>query len=248
MTTQGLRVLVTGSAGHIGRAACTGLRDAGNWVRGFDQRPSIGVDEAVQGDLADRAAVDEAARGMDVIVHLGATPFDQSFTEQILPNNIVGVYNVLEAAREAGVRRVLLASSGQVVMGHPGPWPVTPDMLPAPRNWYAAAKVLSETAGQIYAHVHGMQVLIVRLGWCPRDAEHATELAHNEVGKDAYLSWRDAGRFFVCAVSAPLDSPYHIVFVTSLPYRNTRYDLTRTRTLLGYEPLDRWPSGTEAMS
>jgi nucleoside-diphosphate-sugar epimerase len=248
MTTQGLRVLVTGSAGHIGRAACAGLRDAGHWVRGFDQRQSVGVDEAVQGDLSERAAVDEAARGMDVIVHLGATPFDQPFMQQILPNNIVGVYNVLEAAREAGVRRVLLASSGQVVMGHPGPWPVTPDMLPAPRNWYAAAKVLSESAGQIYAHVHGMQVLVVRLGWCPRDADHAAELAQDEAGKDAYLSWRDAGRFFACAVSAPLDSPYHIVFATSRPYRNTRYDISNTRALLGYEPLDRWPSGTEDLS
>lgn len=202
----------------------------------------------MEGDLADCAAVERAVRNVEVVVHLAATPFDQDFMQRILPNNIVGVYNVLEAAREAQVRRVLLASSGQVVMGHPGPWPASPDMLPAPRNWYAAAKVLSEAAGQIYAYVHGMQVLVARLGWCPRDADHAAELAQNEVGKDAYLSGRDAGRFFACAVSAPLDSPYHIVFVTSRPFRHTRYDLTRTRALLGYEPLDTWPSGTEELS
>jgi nucleoside-diphosphate-sugar epimerase len=217
-------------------------------VRGFDQRPTDGVDEALQGDLSDRGSVERAVRDMEVVVHLGATPFDQDFLQRILPNNIVGVYNVLEAAREAGVRRVLLASSGQVVMGHPGPWPACPDTPPAPRNWYAAAKVLSEAAGQIYAHVHGMQVLIVRLGWCPRDSDHAAELARDEVGKDVYLSVRDAGRFFACAVSAPLDAPYHIVFATSRPFRHTRYDITKTRTLLGYEPLDTWPSGTEELS
>ncbi len=164
---------------------------------------------------------------------------------RLLPNNIVGVYNVLEGARRAKVRRVCLASSGQVVMGHEGPWPITTDMLVTPRNWYASAKVMAEVAGQVYAKVHGLSVFVARLGWCPRDVRHADELKHDEFGKDVYLSHRDVGRFFACAVEAPIDTPYCVFFVTGRPFRTTRYDLSAAKKILGYEPQDVWPSGTE---
>jgi hypothetical protein len=70
-----------------------------------------------------------------------------------------------------------------------------------PRNWYASAKVMTEVAGQVYTHVHGLSVIVVRLGWCPRDKRHAEELADDEFGKDVYLSPRDAGRFFARATT-----------------------------------------------
>ncbi|MHB0958042.1 MAG: NAD-dependent epimerase/dehydratase family protein [Pirellulaceae bacterium] len=242
---KGIPVLVTGSAGRIGQAACDALRARGHWVRGFDLHPSPNANEAILGDLANLETMSEAMDGIQVVIHLAATPDDDNFMQRLLPNNIVGVHNVLEAARQVKVSRVLLASSGQVVMGHPGPFPITPETPTSPRNWYAAAKVLSEVAGQIYAHVHAMEIIVARLGWCPRDRQHVEELAQNEVGQDVYLSPRDAGRFFVCAAEAQLDKPYCIVFATSRPYRQTRYDIAPTRELLGYEPLDTWPAGTE---
>jgi nucleoside-diphosphate-sugar epimerase len=182
-------------------------------------------------------------------VHLAATADETAdFMSRLLPNNIIGLYNALEGARQSNVRRVILASTGQVVMGHEGPWPITPDMPFTPRNWYASAKVLTEVAGQVYAHVHGLSIVVARLGWCPRDKRHADELAQDEFGKDVYLSPRDAGRFFARAVEARIDVPYCVVFATSKPLHKTRYDITTARLMLGYEPQDVWPEGTEIVS
>ena len=243
-----ISVLVTGSAGRVGGAACAGLLARGHRVRGFDVRPTRGVTDAVVGDLADAAAVRRAMEGIQAVAHLGATPDEDDFCSKLVPNNIVGVYNVLEGARQAGVRRVILASTGQVVMGHEGPWPITPDMPYSPRNWYASAKVMAEVAGQVYGHVHGLSIIVARLGWCPRDREHAARLAVDEFGKDVYLSHGDAGRFFVAAVEAPAEIRYAVVFAASKPLTQARYDLTSARRLLGYEPQDTWPAGTEIVN
>ena len=89
---------------------------------------------------------------------------------------------------------------------------------------------------------------MARLGWCPRDREHAAKLAVDEVGKDVYLSPGDAGRFFVCAAEAPGEIRYAVVFATSRPLSQTRYDISSARTLLGYEPQDTWPTGTEVVN
>jgi nucleoside-diphosphate-sugar epimerase len=220
----------------------------GHRVRGFDVRPTPGVGDAVVGDLADSAAVRRAMEGIEVVAHLAATPDEDDFLVKLVPNNIVGLYHVLEGARQAAVRRVILASTGQVVMGHEGPWPITPDMPYSPRNWYASAKVMTEVVGQVYAYVHGQSIIVARLGWCPRDREHAASLAVDEVGKDVYLSPADAGRFFACAVEAPEAIRYAVVFATSKPRCRTRYDISSARALLGYEPQDTWPAGTEIVN
>lgn len=240
-----ISVLVTGSTGRVGKAACEGLLARGHSVRGFDIRESAGMQDAVVGDISDRLAVAEAMAGVEVVVHLAATPDEDDFVSKLVPNNIIGLYNVLECAREADVRRVVLASSGQVVMGHEDPWPITTEMPFSPRNWYASAKVMAEVVGQVYAQVHGLGIIVARLGWCPRDKEHAHALSLDEFGKDVYFSPTDASRFFICAVEAQLDTNYCVVFATSKPIRKARYDITTARELLGYEPQDTWPAGTE---
>jgi nucleoside-diphosphate-sugar epimerase len=240
-----IATLVTGAAGRVGQAACRSLLERGHPVRALDIRKPDHVEDSIVADICQFAEVCRAMEQIEVVVHLAATPDEADFASQLLPNNIVGLYNILEGARTTGVRRVVLASSGQVVMGHQGPWPITPQMPYSPRNWYASAKVFAEVAGQVYAHQHGMSVIAARLGWCPRDRQHARELAHDELGKDVYLSPADAGRFFVCAVEATLDLRYCIVFATSRPVRRARYDLSPSRDLLGYEPRDTWPQGTE---
>lgn len=240
-----LSVLVTGSAGRVGGAACAGLLARGHEVRGFDLRPTPAVADSVVGDLADGTAVRQALAGVQAVLHLGATPDEDDFCGKLVPNNVIGVYHVLEGARQAGVQRVVLASTGQVVMGHEGPWPITPEMPYSPRNWYASAKVMAEVAGQVYACVHGLSVIVARLGWCPRDRQHADSLAGDEFGKDVYLSPADAGRFFAGAVEAPAEIRYAVVFVTSKPLRQTRYDIESARRLLNYVPQDTWPRGTE---
>lgn len=242
-------ILVTGSAGRIGRAVVAELQSRGHRVRGFDRVPTPGLSESIIGDLTDAAAVRRAVEGTSTVIHLAATPDDADFLTELAPNNLIGVYQLLESSRLTGVRRLILASSGQVVwwQRQRGPLPIKADDPPTPRGWYAAAKVFLEAAGRMLAESHGMSVIAVRLGWVPRSREHVEELASLDWAKDVYLSPADAGRFFACAVEAPADLHFAVLYATSRPLRTAMYDLDTARQLLGFEPRDRWPEGVEDM-
>jgi nucleoside-diphosphate-sugar epimerase len=242
-------VLVTGSAGRIGQAVVRELLARGRAVRALDVVPTPGVADGVVGSISDGAVVRRAAAGASAIVHLAATPDDDDFLTLLLPNNIVGTFHVLEAAREAGVKRVVLASTGQVVWWQRmrGELPIRDDVQPTPRGWYAATKCFLEGAGRAYAESHGGSVIAVRLGWCPRTPEQAREIAATDWARDVYLSPGDAGRFFAGAVEAPASIRYAVVYACSKPQRRETYDLEPARLLTGYEPGDTWPQGVEEM-
>lgn len=239
-------VVVTGGAGRLGRAACRALDGRGWRVRSFDRQPSP-VGESIVADLADRAALAAALAGAAALIHLAATPDDDDFRARLLPDNLLGLHECLEAARAADVPRVVLASSGQVnfVQQQEGPWPVRVGDPLSPRGWYAVTKVALEAAGQVHARVTGRPVLSVRLGWCPRSRAHAVELGESFHGPHCYLSPGDAGRFFVAAVEHPLPAGHHVVFATSLPAEIVMLDPEPARRLLGWEALDRWPEGAD---
>ena len=262
MKTQ--RILVTGSAGRLGRAAVKELAARGHTVIGFDLRPTPGLPASQShiGTLQDAATLVELATGVDAIIHLAATPDDarfprgaypddgDNFLAELVPNNIVGGYHVLEAARKTGVKKLILASTGQVVDGHleAGSFPVKAEWPTHPKYLYASTKVFLEALGQAYAHAHGMKVLAVRLGWCPRDAGQVAQIAASPEDQDVFLSPGDAGRFFACAVemdvaSLPMFAP---VFVTSLALNQFWYDLTPAKDLVGFIPQESWPTGAEA--
>jgi uronate dehydrogenase len=247
--TEQATVLVTGSAGRIGRAVVRELRAQGWRVRGFDRVPSPLADEDATGDLLDVVAVRRAVAGVRAVIHLAATPDDDDFLTQLVPNNLVGLHHVIESAHAAGVRRLVLASSGQVVWWQRlrGPWPIGPDVQPTPRGWYAATKCFLEAAGRVAAEAYGISTLAVRLGWCPRTPEQVREIAASEWAQDVYLSPDDAGRFFACAVRPKQDVPYAVVYANSKPVHRVMYDLTAARELLGYEPRDTWPQGVDVV-
>jgi len=248
-------VLVTGSAGRIGQAVVKALTAAGLPVVGFDLSRTDGIpfDQSVIGTLADVDLLRRSAAGARCIVHLAATPDDarfprgaapddgDNFLSELVPNNIVGAYRVMEAARTERVARVILASTGQVIAGHlnAGRIPVNESTPPEPRYLYACTKVFLEALGQVYAREHGIQVLAVRLGWCPRPGQEE-ELRQSELGPDVYLSPDDAGRFFLAAVTAADLPPYAIVYATSKPARRLIYDLSETTRLTGYNSQDCW--------
>ena len=251
-------VLVTGSAGRVGRAVVDALVKAEQPVVGFDLVPTPGLpnDQCVVGSLADLNRLQQAGTGAKCIIHLAATPDDarfprgaapddgDNFLTELVPNNIVGSYQVMEAARKLGIPRVILASTGQVIAGHlaAGRVPVTPESPPDPRYLYACTKVFLEALGKVYAQQHGISVMAVRLGWCPR-AGQEEELQQHEMGRDVYLSPGDAGRFFLAAATVQSLPPFSIVYATSQPVRKMWYDLSETTRLTGYVPRDSWPAG-----
>ena len=127
------KVLVTGATGHVGSSTYLVLAAqpekydvyALDRQREFSARMparnkdlDIPDDKFFLCDLADAGAVRQAVEGMDVVVHLGADPGDDGSWESLLNNNVVGTYNVFEACRDAGVPRVVAASSIMVSQGH----------------------------------------------------------------------------------------------------------------------------------
>jgi nucleoside-diphosphate-sugar epimerase len=239
------KVLVTGSAGRIGQAVVAELRRRNHSVRGLDLIPTPGLEDSLVGSITDRPLVDRATLGMDAMVHLAATPDDADFLTELLPNNIIGVYHVMESARLAGIRRIILASSGQVNwwQQRAGSIPVRPEDPPSPRYWYAAGKMFMESIGRGFAETHGISVIVARLGWCPRGREHLDAMASDPWAQDVYFSPRDAGRFFACAVEASENVRHLVVNAASRPIRTKPFDMTAAKERLGYEPEDTWPAG-----
>jgi len=231
-----MRVLVTGAAGAIGRPVCAELARRGDHVRAFDREPSDPSHEVLVGDLVDAEAVRAAAEGMDAIVHLAAFPNDAPFLELVGPN-VLGLFQVLDAARAMGVRRVLLASSLQV--GGKADTQLTSEHQ-NPGNHYALTKLWAEEMGRMYARRFSLEVVAARFGWMvrsEREARRMLELAYFH----AYLSRHDVADFCHAALHAPFTG-FAAPFVIGAG-GHERFDLEPARRLFGWVPRDRWPDG-----
>jgi hypothetical protein len=104
--------------------------------------------------------------------------------------------------------------------------------------------VFLEAIGQVYAVQHGLDVLAVRLGWCPRPGQ-ADAIRNSHLGQDVFLSPADAGRFLAAAVGARSWGGYRVLYATSRYTHHLRYDLGPAERLIGFVPQDRWPDGAE---
>ncbi|HCE46830.1 MAG TPA: hypothetical protein DET40_25060 [Lentisphaeria bacterium] len=238
------RILVTGSAGAIGKAVAPALVAAGHYVRGFDLKQSPNLEDFHIGSLADMQAVDKAMDSMDTLVHLGAEANDCDFMTRLLPSNIVGVYNVMDSAKRHKLRRVILASSMQVFNGfwRTREFPMKVEYGTAPTNHYSVAKVFAESIGQMYSLKFGLSVIAVRIGWFTRGPKEGREMADNEGSSNCFLSHDDAGRFFLKAVEAE-GIKYSILIAASRWKTKQNFDLGPAREIIGYEPQDTFPEG-----
>lgn len=239
------RVLVTGASGAIGTPVCRHLQARGHHVRGFSLEEHPDLEDQIAGDLSDLEAVRHAVKDIDVIIHLGAYPNNADFLQVLLEPNVRGLYHVCAAGAEAGVRRLALASSLQVISGHQKEGLIRIEDGAKPTNHYALTKVWAEDMGDMYARVHSLSVINVRVGWFPRNTGEAQRLAQYEHGPRVYFSHDDACRFFERCVES--ETPYAgecaTVFATSLPPDAMRLDLEPARTMLNYQPQDTWPQG-----
>lgn len=245
-----IHVLVTGSSGRLGRAAVAELQRRGHAVRGFDRVPTPAFPDCVVGHLTDQAAIHSAMHGIECLVHLAATPDDDDVLARLVPDNVIGLFHVMEAAREAGVERIVLASSGQVNWWQQmrNEVPIRATDPPSPKYWYAATKMFLEAIGRGFVEMHGISVIVARLGWCPRTRAQVEEIAAEEWAQDVYLSPADAGRFFACAVEAPAAIRHAVVYACSRPRHRERFDLSDAARLLGYQPAENWPQGIEVVN
>jgi len=251
--TKCKRILVTGMSGLIGGIVGRRLAEK-HAVRALNRRPIDGV-ETLQADITDLEAIRPAFKGIDTVVHMAAYLGDANSTQQISVN-VWGTYNVFEAAREAGVQRVVFGSSGATMHGHernesilamvearyadiPEPRPLITHLSPVrPNSLYGCAKVWGEALGRYYSEVHGISVLCIRLGRVvqedqPRDARHAA----------VYISHRDVAQIVERCVEVSENVRFDIFYGVS--DNRTRFrDISHAREVIGYVPQDGihdWP-------
>lgn len=160
------RILITGPGGRVGPHLCPLLRE--NYaLRLLDQKPVelCGDDEFFQADIQDTEQVRKACEGVKAVIHLAAISDEADFRSKLLPVNVDGVYSVFEAARLAGVSKVIFASTGQTVLHHGrGNW-VSPEMPPRPWTIYACTKLFGEALARYYVDHYGMSMICIRLCW-----------------------------------------------------------------------------------
>jgi uronate dehydrogenase len=226
-------VLVTGAAGRIGTMLRGGLPERGHALRCLDVVPIVETrpgEEHVVADVADLAAMVDATRGVDSVVHLGGVSGESTWPA-VQHANIQGTYAALEAARRAGVQRVVLASSNHATGFTPRPASGLlreADAPPRPDTYYGVSKVAMEGLGSLYADRYGMDVVCLRIG---TSTEEPTTTRH----LSTWLSPDDTVSLVHAALSAP--SPgFAVVWGVSANTRNW-WDLTSARAL-GYEPKD----------
>ena len=242
------KVLITGMSGLIGGLLRHHLEGLGGYaLSALNRRPVEGV-ECLQADISDLEAIKPAFQGRDVVVHLAAS-LDGGNWESQLTNNVIGVYNVYEAARLAGVKRVVFASSGGAIRAFefvppydaiaagryedvPEDFPMITHEMVRPDRIYGAAKVWGEALGRHFSDAHGLSVLCVRIGSVtqgnrPRDARE----------RAVYLSHRDVAQILQKCIDAPDDLLYDIFLATSDNKWGYR-DLEHPRQVLGFEPQD----------
>ncbi|WP_222851449.1 NAD-dependent epimerase/dehydratase family protein [Phytoactinopolyspora mesophila] len=236
MTGAVQTVVVTGASGRMGRQLRPKLASPGRLLRlvdlvRADDAGSRAVDEEfVSASITDAAAMADVCAGADAVIHLAGASAESDFGT-VTQLNIHGTHNVLEAARLAGVKRVVLASSHHVVgFTHrtdvserlPAGTPARPDTL------YAWSKAALETAGQLYADRFGLDVTCVRIG-----TFRPVPLTHRDLSW--WLSVGDATRLLEACL-ANQQPGFRIVWGVS---RNTRgWGSLDEGAAIGYLPVD----------
>jgi uronate dehydrogenase len=160
------RILMTGAAGGVGGMLRPLLRKTYPDMRLSDRitPAALGANEPfMAADLTNMSEVEKVCEGIDGILHFGGYSIEGTW-EQIHEANIVGCYNLFEAARRQGVKRVVFASSNHAVGYYPRTTHIGPDVVPRPDSRYGISKVFGEAVGAMYADKHGMSVTSLRIG------------------------------------------------------------------------------------
>ena len=160
-----MRILLTGAAGGIGsrlRRLLASLYDLA--LTDLEPPSDLQAHETfIAADLADAAAIERAAAGVDGILHFGGKSIEAPW-ETILKSNLIGTYNLFEAARKQKVRRVVFASTNHVAGFYPRTQMIGPQALPLPDSRYGVSKAFGEALGALYAFKYGLRVFCIRIG------------------------------------------------------------------------------------
>lgn len=248
MTQPIQNILITGMSGLIGGVARQRLQDKYT-VSALNRSAVPGV-PCHRADIADLDAIQPAFENIDVVVHLAALARGDATWDDLHTANVVGTYNVFEAARRAGVQRIVYASSGSTVAGweHEHPygalvagrydevgesWPmITHESPTRPSGIYGATKVWGEALARHFTDSTDLSIICLRIG-------HVTQADRPTSTRDysIWCSQRDIGQMIEKCITAPADLKYDIFFVLSNNKWGYR-DISHPRAVVGFVPED----------
>lgn len=220
------RLLLTGAAGGLGQVLRPRLRAYADILRVSDIKALAEAqegEESVICDLADGAAVDRLVQGCDAIVHLGGISVERPFPE-ILPANIQGAYNLYEAARRHGARRVVYASSNHVIGFYRQGEVIDADAPLRPDGYYGLSKAFGENLARFYFDRYGIETVCLRIGSSfpePRDRRMlVTWLSYDDLTQLVVRSLftRNVGHTIIYGASANRDSWWNNRHASRLGY------------------------------
>ncbi|MCZ6681033.1 MAG: NAD(P)-dependent oxidoreductase [Candidatus Poribacteria bacterium] len=242
------KVLITGMSGLIG--GIVGDHLEGKFVLSALNRRPVPEVECHQADIADLDAIQPAFEGVDVVVHLAAMSRGNATWEEVLNHNIIGTYNVFEASRRAGVKRIIYASSGATVSNWEREFPynaltegrydAVPDTLPTlthesptrPSGLYGCSKICGEAFARHFADTYGISIICLRIGAVTRE-NRPTQPRHFSI----WCSQRDIAQMVEKCIEAPEGVRFDIFFAVSNNKWSYR-DISHAREVVGFEPQD----------
>lgn len=235
------RLLLTGAAGNLGRLLRPRLKRHCAVLRLSDladMAPAGPGEEVVPARLEDLAAMQALLADVDAVLHFGGVSVEKAF-DTVLPANIVGAYNVYEAARQRGVKRIVFASSNHVTGFYSQGETITPQALPRPDGYYGLSKAFGENLAQFYFDRYGLETVSLRIGSCwPRPTDRRM--------LSSWLSLDDLERLVVAALGAPVVGDSIIYGMSD--NRSVWWD-NAPSSHLGYRPQDSsepWRAEVEA--
>ena len=193
------RLLLTGAAGGLGKALRERLKSNCNTLRLSDRLdfgPARAGEEIMLADLADADAVHATMAGVDAVVHMGGISLEGPFAP-ILQANIVGVYNLYEAARKHGTKRVVFASSNHVTGFYKQSETITADRPARPDGFYGVSKAFGEDISRMYFDRYGIETACVRIGSSLPEPRDRRMLA-------TWLSYEDLYRLITACLTTPV--------------------------------------------
>ncbi len=225
------KVLITGAAGGIGTRLRSLMRGIYPSLRLSARKalPDLQPDEEfVAADLADLAQVERAVEGVDGIVHMGGRSVEDSW-DVILSANIIGAYNLFEAARRQGVKRVVFASTNHTIGFYRRDRQIDHKVLVRPDSRYGVSKAYGEALGALYADKYGLRVLCIRIG-------NVDDKPVDQRRLSIWLSPRDLVQLIRIGLEHP-DLHYEVVYGAS-DNKPCWWDNTAAFRL-GYKPADK---------
>ena len=224
------KVMITGAAGLIGQMLRK--RWQGRYslvlVDRAEMTPAGAGETVVRCDLADAAAMQRAMQGVDAVVHLGGISTEAPW-DAIRDSNIEGCYQTFEAARLAGTRRIVFASSNHAIGFYPRSTPLTANEPVRPDTRYGVSKAFGEALASYYADKFGLSAVCLRIGTA-RSPDEPGELRH----LSTWISHRDLAHLIERSLEA--DIHFEIVFGASRNRDGWWPDDAARR--IGYQPQD----------